>query len=84
MYSVLHTRGWSLPDIRSRGRLYAGSDRPILPDAARSSQQRYLLDPSDRVTLVLLKHREQYPFAMQCHRKTEQPSQMTVFASTLI
>ncbi|XP_052670165.1 DNA damage-regulated autophagy modulator protein 2 isoform X2 [Harpia harpyja] len=62
MYSVLHPRGWSLPDIRSRGHLYAGSDRPILPDAARSSQQRYLLDPSDCVTLVLFKHREHVYF----------------------
>ena len=64
MYSVLHTRGRSLPDIRNRGRLYARSDRPILPDAARSSQQRHLLDPSDHVTLVLFKHCEQYPFAV--------------------
>lgn len=84
MYPVLHTCGWSLPDIRSRGHLYDGSDRPILPDAARSSQQRHLLDPSDHVTLVLFKHCEQYPFAVQRHRKMERPSQMTVFASTLI
>lgn len=65
MHSVLHTRGRSLPDVRSRGHLYAGSDRPLLPDAARSSQQRHLLDPSDRVSLVLFKHCEQYPFPVQ-------------------
>lgn len=64
--SVLRTRGWSLPDVRSWSHLHAGSDRPILPDAARNSQQRRLLDPSDRVTLVQLKHCKQYPFAAKC------------------
>lgn len=61
MCSVLHPCGWSLPDIWSRSHLHVGSDHPVLPDAARTSQQRHLLDPSDRVTLVLVKHREQYP-----------------------
>lgn len=64
VYPVLHPRGWSLPDVRSRGCLYAGSDRPVLPDAARSSQQRHLLGPADGVPLVLFEHREQYPSAV--------------------
>lgn len=84
MYSVLRPRAWSLPDVWSWGCLHAGSDHPVLPDAARSPQQRHLLDPPDCVALVLFKHCEQYPFAVQRHRKNRTASQMTVFACTLI
>lgn len=79
MYSVLYPRGRCLPDIWSGGHLHAGSDHPLLFDAARGSQQRRLLDPTDRASLVWLKHCKQYPCATTCLHGTEQLPQTIVF-----
>lgn len=76
MCSVLHPRGRSLPDIWSGGHLHAGSDHPLLLDAARSSQQRHLFDPTGRAAVVLLKHCKQYPFTATHLHGTEQLPQL--------
>lgn len=37
MHPVLHPCAGSLPDLRGGVHLHAGSDHPVLPDAARTS-----------------------------------------------
>lgn len=79
VHPVLRPRAGSLPDLRGGVHLHAGSDHPVLPDAARTSQQRHLLGPPGRVPVELLQHPEQYPLPGRWHQN---PAASTGFTLT--